>query len=110
MTLRRFTPVVLGVALMTPLLSPAHASSTLAADASAGKQRAGTCFSCHNQNGVSTIPGLPTLAGQDRTYLIKALQEYRNGLRRSPTMSPTAHALSDADIAHIAAYFSSLPR
>ena len=54
-------------------------------DIAAGQKRAQACFACHGENGVSKIAGTPHPAGQDRTYLIKALQAYRNGQRPEPT-------------------------
>lgn len=74
-------------------------------DIAAGKKRAQVCFSCHGENGVSKISGTPHLAGQDRAYLIKAMQAYRNGQRQDPTMVAMAKSLSDADMTNIATYF-----
>lgn len=86
------------------LLLPALAA---AADIAAGKRRAEVCFACHGANGVSTIPGTPHLAGQQRNYLEKALHAYREGTtRQDPTMTAMAKPLSDADIVNIAAYFN----
>lgn len=79
----------------------------LAPDIVAGKKRAAVCFSCHNQNGISKIPGIPHLAGQERTYLEKALRAYKEGQQRQdPTMTAMAKPLSESDIVNIAAYFS----
>ena len=74
-------------------------------DIAAGQKRAQACFACHGENGVSKIAGTPHLAGQDRTYLIKALRAYRNGQRQDPTMAAMAKPLSDADMVNIATYF-----
>ena len=103
-------------AALLPLLlacSLVHAGQTdgPAIDIAAGKQRAAVCFACHNANGISQIPGMPNLAGQDRGYLEQALHAYRDGQdRKNPTMNAMAQPLSDRDIANIAAYFNSLPR
>lgn len=78
-----------------------------APDTGAGKKRAAVCFACHGERGISNLPGTPHLAGQDRTYLEKALHAYRLGeTRTDPTMTAMAKPLSDADIINIAAYFS----
>lgn len=74
-------------------------------DIAAGQKRAQVCFACHGEDGVSKIAGTPHLAGQDRAYLIKALQSYRNGQRLDPTMVAMAKPLSDADMVNIATYF-----
>ncbi len=77
-------------------------------DAEAGKGKIATCLDCHGANGISAgLPG-PTLAGQNQTYLIATLTEYKTGKRNDPMMAPIAAAMSDADIKDIAAYFSSL--
>ena len=47
------------------------------------------------------------IGGQNAKYLENALKEYRKGERRFPSMMATARALSDQDIADVAAYFSS---
>lgn len=74
-------------------------------DIAAGQKRAQVCFACHGENGVAKVPGTPHLAGQDRAYLIKALQSYRNGQRQDPSMVAMAKPLSDADVVNIATFF-----
>lgn len=82
-----------------------------APDIGAGKKRAAACFACHTAEGIAKIPGVPHLAGQERNYLEKALHAYREGkLRQDPTMTAMAKPLSDADIANIAAYYSTRTR
>ena len=66
---------------------------------------------CHGTDGKATGPIYPNLAGQNAAYLESALKAYREGQRgggMSAIMAPQAAALSDQDIADIAAYFSSL--
>ncbi len=65
------------------------------------------CFACHGVNGVSLNPEFPSLAGQGKAYVIKQLNAFRNGDRKSPIMNPMAAGLSDEDIANVADYFSS---
>lgn len=86
-------------------LGLASTASAQLPDIAAGKKRAQVCFACHGENGVSKISGTPHLAGQDRAYLIKAMQAYRNGQRQDPTMVAMAKPLSDTDMVNIAAYF-----
>jgi cytochrome c553 len=102
--------VLLGIGLAAALCAPAQAQNAPAPDIGAGKRRAAVCFACHNENGIASIPGTPSLAHQDRTYLANAIREFRDGRRNNTTMSPMVKPLSDADIANIAAYFSSLPK
>ena len=76
-------------------------------NAEAGKALAKNCAACHGETGVSANPGWPTLAAQKTAYLVNALKAFRSGLRTDPMMSGVARGLADADIANLAAYFSS---
>jgi cytochrome c553 len=71
-------------------------------------QVATLCVSCHGQDGVAIAPMYPSLAGQHQDYLVRALDEYRNGGRKDPVMKGFAASLKDEDIAVIAQYFSAL--
>lgn len=97
--------------LLATFMTHTHAQTAPAPDARAGKARAAECFGCHNANGISTLPGIPHLAGQERSYLESVLHDYRDGRTRlNLTMNPMAQPLSDRDIANIAAYFSKQTR
>ena len=62
------------------------------------------CAACHGADGNSGIPANPKLAQQHPDYLVKQLQEFKNGKRPSPIMQPMAAQLSDADMKNIAAW------
>ena len=49
----------------------------------------------------------PTIAGQHADYLVHALKSYKNKTRNNPIMQGSVAALSDEDIADLAAYFAS---
>ncbi|MBC6428263.1 MAG: cytochrome c [Cellvibrionales bacterium] len=90
------------------LLAPA---ASLAGDAAAGKAKAATCIACHGAKGISLIPIYPNLAGQNAPYLEIAMKAYRDGQRTGPSaalMKPMVAALTDEDIANLAAYYSGL--
>lgn len=70
--------------------------------------KAATCTACHGQNGIGASPVWPTLAGQHEDYIVHALNQYRDGTRKDPVMSPMAAPLTDADVKQLAAYFSGL--
>lgn len=89
---------------------PAVASA--AGDVEAGKAKAAVCAACHGQNGVAQIPMYPNLAGQHEQYLVSSLKAYKNKQRnggQAAIMQGQAAALSDEDIANLAAYYASLP-
>ena len=65
------------------------------------------CDACHGQNGVPTDPKtIPIIWGQQQSYLVKQLHDYRNGERDNPIMSPIAKGLAQDDLRKIAAYFA----
>jgi cytochrome c553 len=83
-----------------------------AADVAAGKAKAAVCAACHGQGGLARIPSYPNLAGQNEQYLVMSLKAYKNKQRsggQAVIMQGQAAALSDTDIANLAAYFSGLP-
>lgn len=77
-------------------------------DAAAGRKKAAACATCHGAEGVSGNPEWPSLAGQQRGYLVSALQAYQAGARRDPMMGDQAKGLSEADIGNLAAFYASL--
>ena len=84
-------------------------STVQAADANAGKEKAAVCSACHGPTGVSASGMFPNIAGQNDAYIIKQLQDFKSGARSDAMMAPMAANLSDADMADLAAHFSSLP-
>lgn len=82
-----------------------------AADLDAGKEKSAVCAVCHGVNGVSAVPIYPNLKGQKEAYLVSALKAYKANQRQggmSVIMTGQATALSDNDIANLAAYYASL--
>ncbi len=74
----------------------------------AGRAKAASCGVCHGQAGVSVTPDAPHLAGQPAIYLAAQLRAYRSGARRHEVMNVMARALSDDDIAQLAAWYSAI--
>jgi cytochrome c553 len=94
--------------LTVAILLSTLACASFAGDAAAGKAKSVTCAGCHGANGISNNPMWPNLAGQKQAYLASALQMYRDGRRKNAMMSAMAKNLTDADIANLAAYYTSL--
>ncbi len=78
-----------------------------AGDASAGKAKAAVCAACHGADGNSPANMFPKLAGQGEAYLIKQMTEFKNETRKNAVMAPMVAALSEQDMADLAAYYSS---
>ena len=87
-------------------LRPVYASSEEIAE---GKRLAEKmCASCHGADGISTIGGVPNLAGQRPAYLYLELKAYQSGARGESAMADTVKVLNDDAIVKLAAYFASL--
>lgn len=78
-----------------------------AGDAAAGKAKAAVCAGCHGANGEGVAPN-PALAGKSEDVLAQALKDFKSGKRDNAIMKGMTAALSDADVANLAAYFASL--
>ena len=88
----------------------ALAPAAQAADLEAGKAKVATvCAACHGANGVSVSDTIPNLAAQRAGYLETQLKALKEGTRKNPIMNAIASQLSPADIANVAAFFSSQP-
>ena len=66
-----------------------------------------SCASCHNADGNSAIAANPKLAQQHPEYILKQLQEFKSGKRKSAIMKPYASALSDEDMRNVAWFVGS---
>ena len=78
-------------------------------DPVAGKSKAALCFGCHGEDGNSTDPQYPKLAGQYGMYIAKQVRNYQATTRTHQVMSGMAASVSDEDLADISAYFASQP-
>ncbi len=79
-----------------------------AGDAVAGKAKSVMCAGCHGREGISVSPRYPNLAFQREAYLAKAINDYRSGVREEPMMLLMVGALTDEDVANLAAYYSTV--
>ena len=67
---------------------------------------ASRCALCHGPEGESASAIYPRLAAQHPDYLKKQLKDFRDGRRKSDTMSDMTKDLKDEDIAALAAFFA----
>ena len=77
-----------------------------AGNAEAGKALSVACGACHGADGNSLAPTFPKLAGQHESYLLKQLKDIKSGARSVPTMAGQLDAMSEQDLADIAAYYA----
>ncbi|WP_296673028.1 c-type cytochrome [Rhodoferax sp.] len=65
------------------------------------------CMLCHGREGESASAVYPRLAAQHPDYLAKQLKDFREGRRKSDTMSGMVKDLQDDDFVGLAAWFAS---
>ena len=58
--------------------------SSAAGDVQAGQQKAAMCLGCHGVDGNSLVPNFPKLAGLGEKYLLKQMQDIRDGAGQWP--------------------------
>lgn len=108
--LSRFLSTVAAAAAAT-LSAHAQAQDAPIGQAAAGAQKAAMCIGCHGivgyQSSFPEIYKVPKISGQGAAYVSAALQAYRKGDRKHPTMRGVSVSLSDQDIADLAAFYAS---
>jgi len=67
------------------------------------------CFICHGAEGESSSPAFPRLAGQNASYMVRQLNDYKSGRRKSSTMQPMVEDLNETDFKALGAFFASRP-
>ena len=68
------------------------------------------CTTCHGADGLGMeAGGFPRLAGLASGYVVKQLQDMREGSRTSPIMQPMAAALTDEEILAVAEAVAAMP-
>lgn len=67
------------------------------------------CHSCHGENGVSSNPEVPSLAGQHEAYLSRSIKGYQSANAVSETMRAIVAPLKDDDIRRLAHHFAAQP-
>ncbi len=73
----------------------------------AGQKAANFCANCHGDSGISKIPAVPNLAGQNPAYLLEQIRKFGNGERKDPFMQGLIKVLKDDERVRIALYFGS---
>ena len=81
-------------------------ASTVHAGLEEGRVKSQVCAACHGADGNSTIPTIPSLAGQPRQFITQSLFMFREGQRKNEQMTPFAAKLSNADLNDLAQYYS----
>ena len=68
---------------------------------------ASTCLSCHGAGGKSQ-GAIPSLAGLQKDYFVKQMQDFKSGARPGTIMKRHASGYTDAEFAAMGEYFANL--
>ena len=103
--------------LLLPVFAVLVASATtfsafaqeIKGDAKQGETKNAMCIGCHGivgyQASFPEIHKVPKISGQGSKYIVSALNAYKKGERKHPSMRGVADSFSDQDIADLAAYY-----
>ena len=67
------------------------------------------CFMCHGENGESSTPLYPRLAGQHYQYTAKQLEAFLSGKRESRTMGSMVEGLTVEDMVALGVLYEAMP-
>jgi cytochrome c553 len=92
--------------------SPSVSAQTAAPAAKASVEtKVAMCIGCHGIPGYqATFPEIhrvPMISGQSAKYIVSALNAYKAGERRHPTMRGIGGAMSEQDMAEVADWYAS---
>jgi cytochrome c553 len=95
--------------LLATLCGAAAFTPALAQNVTQGEQKAAMCIGCHGiigyQASFPEVYKVPMIGGQGAKYIVSALNAYKKGDRKHPSMRAIAASLSDADMADVAAWY-----
>ena len=73
----------------------------------AGHKASFFCVNCHGESGISKIPEVPNLAGQNPAYLLEQIRKFGSGERKDQFMQGLIKVLKDDERIQIALFFGS---
>jgi cytochrome c553 len=94
--------MTVAVVLCGLLLPPASAQ----AQAVPLQERLQLCAGCHSADGNSVIPENPNLSALDAEYIVRQLQDFKSGRRKSPVMSGIVPMVDETEFVALAEFFS----
>lgn len=86
----------------------AHAQEVVG-NAKTGEAKNAMCIGCHGivgyQASFPEVHKVPKISGQSAKYIVAALNAYKKGERKHPSMRGISQSLSDQDMADLAAFY-----
>jgi cytochrome subunit of sulfide dehydrogenase len=95
-----------GVCWVAAVLAAGITAPAQAQDASAPRNLAATCFTCHGNEGRSVGGVPPSLAGRPKGELLQAMKDFRDGKRPATIMHQHAKGYTDQQLDLITGYFA----
>ncbi len=106
--MKKFVSIVF--ALTVSAVSSLTYAQDVKGDANAGATKIAMCIGCHGivgyQASFPEVYKVPKISGQGEKYITTALNAYKKGERKHPTMRGIADSLTDQDMADISAYYA----
>ncbi len=97
------------VALVTQVTAFSAFAQEVKGDAKQGETKNAMCIGCHGivgyQASFPEIHKVPKISGQGGKYISSALNAYKKGERKHPSMRGIADSLTEQDVADLAAYY-----
>ena len=97
-------------AFLVTLLTLTAQAQELKGDAKAGEAINAMCIGCHGIKGYQAsfpeVYKVPMISGQSAKYIVSALNAYKKGERKHPSMRGISETLTDQNMADLAAYYS----
>jgi cytochrome c553 len=91
----------------------AAAAADIVGNPKAAAAKVEMCIGCHGiydyKASFPEVYRVPKIGGQSAKYIESALNAYKKGDRKHPSMHGIAASLSDQDIADVAAYYAQQP-
>ncbi len=97
-------------AVFVSLVTVTAQAQELKGDAKAGQAINAMCIGCHGIKGYQAsfpeVYKVPMISGQNAKYIVSALNAYKKGERKHPTMRGISETLTEQNMADLGAYYS----
>ena len=97
-------------AVVVSLVTVTAQAQDIKGDAKAGQNINAMCIGCHGIKGYQAsfpeVYKVPMISGQNAKYIVAALNAYKKGERKHPSMRGISETLTDQNMADLAAYYS----
>ena len=96
--------------LLAGMLLTAGAAFSAAPTPATPAMLANACSGCHGTLGVSVGQSIPSLAGQSKSTLVDAMQDFKSGARPATVMGRIARGYGDDEISAIADFYAGVKK